>query len=639
MKIMESFRPLLRSKLNLPSGPSNVIVTGSFDNWGKTLPLVKQTDGSFELTVPFPKDTEVLYKYVVDGEWLVNPAQSVGTDSNGIENNVLTSDELVTAERQIQIPEAGGLAVIPGSLNTTVMPSTEGQQTTLGEPGIFIPKDKDSLAAFATYEDTNRDLNNDSTKSETTAPAATLTPEERKKQKKKLKRTKYKLNKKAKAAQTADATTSTSAESTPVPEDSPKRDAVIAASAATAATTVSDEKPDIAEAAAKEAYGNNEEGTTSSSVSSTGDAEGDADVEKANNGPTIAAVVVEETVVETVAPIEQSDSEKDVAPVETQNSAPPAPYALTEKDLAESTVVSGEKKDVELDAPIKDEATNAATPYSLTENEIAEPVDAPAETKPTDDDKKEVASRDTLDPTVVGVVGAAAGAGALAGSAESKTIHSADAVATEISQEKAVSPSIQPAIDEPIEDPAGLGTVPKNEIEHKKFLVPTLVSEPAIEEPITQVEEPSESFAGPAFAAQLAPSSKIEDVPVVPVSNQAKEVTALPVDGDKIESEEEIIIAQGGHDLAAIEKQIIAAEDGPVSVEELQPTVSEAKQLAEEAHIPSDEIKAAPVPVKQKNASSTSGKNDSGKGSSSGKSDGKEKKKRGLFSKLKKIFK
>ncbi|KAM9913518.1 hypothetical protein OXX80_014284, partial [Metschnikowia pulcherrima] len=113
------------------------------------------------------------------------------------------------------------------------------------------------------------------------------------------------------------------------------------------------------------------------------------------------------------------------------------------------------------------------------------------------------------------------------------------------------------------------------------------------------------------------------DVPVVPVSNQAKEVTALPVDGDKIESEEEIIIAQGGHDRAAIEKQIIAAEDGPVSVEELQPTVSEAKQLAEEAHIPSDEIKAAPVPVKQKNASSTSGKNDSGKGSSSGKSDGK----------------
>ncbi|KAM9886000.1 hypothetical protein OXX79_014465, partial [Metschnikowia pulcherrima] len=164
------------------------------------------------------------------------------------------------------------------------------QQTTLGEPGIFIPKDKDSLAAFATYEDTNRDLNNDSTKSETTAPAATLTPEERKKQKKKLKRTKYKLNKKAKAAQTADATTSTN------------------------------EKPDIAEAAAKEAYGNNEEGTTSSSVSSTGDAEGDADVEKANNGPTIAAVVVEETVVETVAPIEQSVSEKDVAPVETQNS-------------------------------------------------------------------------------------------------------------------------------------------------------------------------------------------------------------------------------------------------------------------------------------------------------------------------------
>lgn len=188
-----------------PSGPKEVIVTGSFDNWSKTLPLVKQADGSFELTVPFQAKEKVLYKYVVDDEWLVNQLEKLGKDDAGIENNVLETSDLVEVElTSSKIPEAAGLttataglAAVAGKLKTTVMPTSEGQQKTLGEPGIFVPKDAEALAAFETVRNVDPKTLNEP---ETVEPV--LTAEEKKKQKKKLKRTQYKAKKKAKAAET-----------------------------------------------------------------------------------------------------------------------------------------------------------------------------------------------------------------------------------------------------------------------------------------------------------------------------------------------------------------------------------------------------------------------------------------------------
>lgn len=159
------------------------------------MPLVKQVDGSFELTVPLPKDKEILYKYVVDGEWLVNGAESKGNDENGIENNVLSVSALsALAAEGSKIPEAAGLPVItPGTVNTTVMPKEELKQTTLGEPGIFVPKDPEALAAFETVRDVDPKTLNE----------PELTPEEKQKQKKKLKRTQYKARQKQKKAAAA----------------------------------------------------------------------------------------------------------------------------------------------------------------------------------------------------------------------------------------------------------------------------------------------------------------------------------------------------------------------------------------------------------------------------------------------------
>lgn len=196
-----------------PAGPKEVIVTGTFDNWGKTLPLVKQVDGSYELTVPLLANETILYKYVVDGEWLVNQSQHVTRDGSGIENNSLEANDLVAASStQSKIPEAGGLSVADqatataaataatdgsqsSDLKTTVMPSTEGQQTTLGEPGIFVPKDPEALAAFETVRNVDPKTLNEP---EEVTPV--LSAEEKKKQKKKLKRTQYKARKKQQKA-------------------------------------------------------------------------------------------------------------------------------------------------------------------------------------------------------------------------------------------------------------------------------------------------------------------------------------------------------------------------------------------------------------------------------------------------------
>ncbi|KAG2735143.1 hypothetical protein G9P44_001357 [Scheffersomyces stipitis] len=190
----------LQMAMVMPAGPQEVILTGTFDDWSKSLYLVKQADGSFELTVPLPKTSEkLLYKYVVDGDWVVSKTQKISKDDSGNENNVLEAADLVAVSSLAgtKIPEAGGLvskSVAPaaeGELKTTVLPSTEGQQTTLsGEPGIHIPKDADALAAFNEVRDVDPKTLNE----------PELSAEEKKKQKKKVKRTQYKLKKKKKNA-------------------------------------------------------------------------------------------------------------------------------------------------------------------------------------------------------------------------------------------------------------------------------------------------------------------------------------------------------------------------------------------------------------------------------------------------------
>lgn len=71
-----------------------VFVTGTFDNWQKTVHL--QHNGSrFEKTVELPGSHDrILYKFVVDGHWTPDYNKYHEDDGSGNVNNVLTSRDL-----------------------------------------------------------------------------------------------------------------------------------------------------------------------------------------------------------------------------------------------------------------------------------------------------------------------------------------------------------------------------------------------------------------------------------------------------------------------------------------------------------------------------------------------------------------
>jgi serine/threonine protein kinase len=70
-----------------------VFVTGSFDNWTKSVRLINE--GSiFKKEVMLPK-VSIMYKFVVDGNWMVNPALRTKAFGGGLVNNVLASEDII----------------------------------------------------------------------------------------------------------------------------------------------------------------------------------------------------------------------------------------------------------------------------------------------------------------------------------------------------------------------------------------------------------------------------------------------------------------------------------------------------------------------------------------------------------------
>lgn len=138
-----------------PAGPNEVILTGDFDNWSGSLPLVKTSSGEFEIALPVKVEdsNKFIFKFIVDGDWKTSTEYQV-LDEDGNQNNYLDLKAVETSgssedKKQSKIPEAGGLAVSSKSANTTVMPSEEGKQTTLGEPGIAIPANAADIKEFS----------------------------------------------------------------------------------------------------------------------------------------------------------------------------------------------------------------------------------------------------------------------------------------------------------------------------------------------------------------------------------------------------------------------------------------------------------------------------------------------------------
>ncbi|KAL5508072.1 CRP1 [Sanghuangporus vaninii] len=66
----------------------SVIVTGTFDNWSSSVHL-QRSESSFTGSVAVPWDTKILYKFIVNGNWVTHANQPTETDAAGFVNNVV----------------------------------------------------------------------------------------------------------------------------------------------------------------------------------------------------------------------------------------------------------------------------------------------------------------------------------------------------------------------------------------------------------------------------------------------------------------------------------------------------------------------------------------------------------------------
>ena len=64
----------VRFSLKPAAGDKQVMIAGDFNEW-KPATLKKQKDGSFAVTLTLPARTYE-YKFVVDGQWVVDPDNS-----------------------------------------------------------------------------------------------------------------------------------------------------------------------------------------------------------------------------------------------------------------------------------------------------------------------------------------------------------------------------------------------------------------------------------------------------------------------------------------------------------------------------------------------------------------------------------
>ncbi|KIY03054.1 uncharacterized protein Z520_01520 [Fonsecaea multimorphosa CBS 102226] len=82
---------------------NDVHVTGTFDDWGKSVKLDKVGD-IWEKEVDLPTDKKIYYKFVVNDQWIIDPEAPQEDDGRGNVNNVLLPENI--KPKASMVPEA-----------------------------------------------------------------------------------------------------------------------------------------------------------------------------------------------------------------------------------------------------------------------------------------------------------------------------------------------------------------------------------------------------------------------------------------------------------------------------------------------------------------------------------------------------
>ncbi|KAK3686381.1 Cruciform DNA binding protein [Vermiconidia calcicola] len=111
-----------------------VFVTGTFDNWSKSVKLDKK-DTVHEKTIAVPASEKILYKFVVDGKWQNDPTTRSETDQGGYVNNVL-----FPADIKPPMSAAEHISSVGPGATTTELAGGQPKEESAPTPGAF-PED------------------------------------------------------------------------------------------------------------------------------------------------------------------------------------------------------------------------------------------------------------------------------------------------------------------------------------------------------------------------------------------------------------------------------------------------------------------------------------------------------------------
>ncbi|KAJ5493281.1 hypothetical protein N7539_002027 [Penicillium diatomitis] len=131
-----------------PHSASEVFVTGTFDDWGKTVKLDRVGD-VFMKEVSLPADKKVQYKFVVDGTWTTDSHAREENDGHDNINNVLLPEDIqAQSSTENHTPKALGdnlnstapaimSGVTPDSTTAALAAEVPKEESNSGLPGAF----------------------------------------------------------------------------------------------------------------------------------------------------------------------------------------------------------------------------------------------------------------------------------------------------------------------------------------------------------------------------------------------------------------------------------------------------------------------------------------------------------------------
>ncbi|KAI8914563.1 hypothetical protein EDD86DRAFT_216724 [Gorgonomyces haynaldii] len=112
-------------KISYPLEAQKVILTGSFDNWSQSIEL-KKTENGFVGEITLDHSEQILFKFIVDGQWVTSPFYPTQKDDNGNVNNYINYEvePKPVQEKKVAVEEQkheGVAVVVEGVAPETVV--------------------------------------------------------------------------------------------------------------------------------------------------------------------------------------------------------------------------------------------------------------------------------------------------------------------------------------------------------------------------------------------------------------------------------------------------------------------------------------------------------------------------------------